>query len=67
MTAIRRCTYWHIYAGEMAEDMFLSFVAGPTENAIPLEEVIEGVPWVQTLNHKPTQQEIDQHTPQEWK
>jgi len=63
--------YWHIYAGEIPcadTTIWHLVVTGPSDNAVPLTTRLRsGVHWVQTLNHRPTDDEKRAHTPREYR
>lgn len=60
--------YWYIYAGPvMGGEVWATAVTGPALNAVPLAVTLTGdLKWVQSLDHRPSDAEVDAHTPAEF-
>lgn len=63
-------SWWHIFGGVVLEGLFAGTwqmtVVGPMDHAVPADEELDGLPWIATLDHEPTQEEQDALTPWEF-
>lgn len=61
--------YWYIFAGPVMDgEVWASAVVGPSGNAVPLVTNLTGdLNWVQSLDHKPTDAEVEAHCPADYR
>lgn len=62
--------WWHVFGGLVPAGLFAGTyqltVVGPMDHAVPLDEELDGLPWLATMDHDPTQDERDALTPREF-
>lgn len=63
-------SWWHIFGGVVPEGMFAgtyqTIVLGPMDHAVPVNEEMDGLAWLATMNHEPQQEDMDVLAPWEY-